>query len=207
MAWEPDYTDLAAYKHFARIDDADTQDDDEITVAIPMVSRAIDRQAGRQFGQTATAVAAVYTPRYSWAKSQWYVETEDMGDVTGLSVQWDSTGDRTYATTVDASDYVLWPYNAAFKGRPYERIYFTSSAPVTASVIGVRVTVKWGWVTVPTGIVGATHLQINRIHNRRDAPFGVAGSPDSGSEMRLLAKLDPDVVVAVRPYARRAWVR
>ena len=53
----------------------------------------------------------------------------------------------------------------------------------------------------------ATLLQASRLAARRDSPFGVAGSPDAGSEMRLLARVDPDVAVALEPYRRRIWTR
>jgi hypothetical protein len=43
-------------------------------------------------------------------------------------------------------------------------------------------------------------MQASRLLSRRDAPFGIAGSPEMGSEMRLLAKLDPDVDLLVQPY-------
>jgi hypothetical protein len=68
----------------------------------------------------------------------------------------------------------------------------------------VQVTATWGWTAVPATIKKATLLQASRFYKRRDAPFGVAGSPDMGSEMRLLAKVDPDVEVMLGDY-RRKW--
>jgi len=50
-------------------------------------------------------------------------------------------------------------------------------------------------------------LQSSRIAARRDSPFGVAGSPETGSELRLLDRVDPDVAVTLSRYRRRAWVR
>jgi hypothetical protein len=50
----------------------------------------------------------------------------------------------------------------------------------------------------------ATLLQGGRLYTRRSALFGIAGSPESGSEMRLLSKVDPDVAVMLRGYRRIA---
>lgn len=56
---------------------------------------------------------------------------------------------------------------------------------------------------IPAEIKLACLIQASRLVTRKDAPFGIAGSPDVGSEMRLLAKLDPDVQVLVRPH--KSW--
>lgn len=56
---------------------------------------------------------------------------------------------------------------------------------------------------VPASINLATLIQAARFVKRRDAPFGVAGSPDMGNELRLLARLDPDVLVLVANH--RNW--
>jgi hypothetical protein len=47
--------------------------------------------------------------------------------------------------------------------------------------------------------VTATQLQCGRIFNRRNTPFGIAGTLETG-QMRLLSRLDPDVEQLVRPY-------
>lgn len=57
--------------------------------------------------------------------------------------------------------------------------------------------------TVPDSIKLACLLQASRFFIRREAPFGIAGSPEAGSELRLLAKVDPDVEVILGPY--RSW--
>jgi hypothetical protein len=56
---------------------------------------------------------------------------------------------------------------------------------------------------VPPTIKLATQLQASRWLKRRDAPFGIAGSPELGSELRLLAKLDPDVEVLLDGHGER----
>ena len=63
---------------------------------------------------------------------------------------------------------------------------------------------KWGWSAVPAAAHSATLLQMARIIKRRDAPFGVAGSPDMGNELRLLAQMDPDAKLLCASI-RRYW--
>lgn len=53
---------------------------------------------------------------------------------------------------------------------------------------------------IPSAVKQACLIQASRFFTRRYAPFGVAGSPDSGSEIRLLAKVDVDVAVILGPY-------
>lgn len=57
---------------------------------------------------------------------------------------------------------------------------------------------------VPSGVRLACLLQASRWYKRRDAAFGVLGSPDMGNMTRLLAKLDPDVAVLISTY-KRPW--
>jgi hypothetical protein len=53
---------------------------------------------------------------------------------------------------------------------------------------------------IPDAVKAACLIQASRFFTRRYAPFGVAGSPDSGSEIRLLAKVDADVAVILGPF-------
>lgn len=55
--------------------------------------------------------------------------------------------------------------------------------------------------STPSAIVNACLLQASRFWSRRSSPFGVAGSPEFGNELRLLNRLDPDVEVMLGPYA------
>jgi hypothetical protein len=64
---------------------------------------------------------------------------------------------------------------------------------------------KWGWPTVPTPAKVATMLQTARLAARRDSPFGIAGSPSEGSELRLLATLDPDLKTSLTAFRRDWW--
>jgi hypothetical protein len=204
MAWAPDYCDTSELASLVRIDD--TLDDAQLALAIATASRAIDHAAGRQFGLVASAEARYYTPSWSRTLGRWTVETDDLMTTTGLAVAGDLLGDSTYGDTLDVAYVNPRPLNAAQKGRPWTGLSIEPLSPVQfcAREDSVKVTGRWGWTAVPTTIKQATLLQASRLLARRDAPFGIAGSPDVGSEMRLLARVDPDVAVAIAPY-RRWW--
>lgn len=190
MAWAPNYcedTDLADY---ARI--PDTDDDVQLGLAISAASRAIDRHCRRQFGLVATPEARRYRVRSRCG--YWVATVDDLMTTTGLLVDGQAVVDPE-----------LTPLNAAAEGRPWTALEVDESAVDDRG--RVSITASWGWTTVPTAVVEACLLQASRVFARRGAPFGIAGSPDSGSEMRLLAKVDPDVAVSLEPYRRKARPR
>jgi hypothetical protein len=97
--------------------------------------------------------------------------------------------------------------NAAQTGRPFTKLYVDddSAAKPTTERHGVTISAVWGWDAVPVPVEQATLLQASRFHARRFSPYGVAGSPEAGSEMRLLAKLDPDVELALARSRLIRW--
>jgi hypothetical protein len=188
MPWAPNYAlaeDLADYER-ADVDD----EGDRLDSALSASSRTIDRFTRRQFGAVEALEARRYPVRYR--SGCWVVDIDDLQDVTGLLVD---------GVTAVAPD--LRPYNAVLNGMAWTRLVLDTE-PAADTVLIVA---PWGWSAFPETIVEATLLQASRVFKRRDAPFGVAGSPDSGSEMRLLAKLDPDVEVMCRKYRRTAVPR
>ena len=206
MAWAPAYASTSELASLVRI--GDTLDDAQLSIAIETASRTIDGPNGcnRQFGRVDAPEDRFYTPRWSRDARRWVEEIDDLMTTTGLVVKVDSLDDGTYPDTVTAGYVLRRPLNAAAKGRPWTElvVHPNSSVQPTGREAGVQVTARWGWSSVPTAIKEATLLQASRILARRDAPFGVAGSPEAGSEVRLLARLDPDVSVAVAPF-RRWW--
>lgn len=200
MTWAPDYVtseDLAAYVRV--VDDLDNA---QMGLAIAAASRAIDRCTRRQFGRVVVAEARTFTAYYNQARDRWLVPIDDLMTDEDLAVAWDSDGDESYSAEVVA--YGLRPANAAQIERPWEELAILPSSAVSVDDTdnAVQVTARWGWSEVPSAITQACLLQASRILARRDSPFGIAGSPTMGSEMRLLAKVDPDVEVALRPYRR-----
>lgn len=192
MAWKPDYCTLAELKSYLRIEDSD--DDVLLAVWIKTVSRNIDDQAGRQFGKVDLPESRSYPTAYDRHLGCWVAQIDDVMDVDELDVV-DSN-----ARVV--TDYELWPINAAAEGEPYTQIMVNKSGRLVISA-------PWGWLPGTAGPVAAkaaVWLQSGRLAARRDSPFGIAGSPsEGGSEIRLLAKLDPDVITCLNPVRRQWW--
>lgn len=206
MSWAPDYVSIAELAAVTRIGDAN--DDAVLALAAGTASRAIDDRCRRQFGLAVTAEARFYTPRWSRSRGGWLVPIDDLMTTTGLVVAVDQGDDGTYETTV--TGYRMRPYNAAATGRPWTELLIPDTALTTLPQCwpapgAVRVTARWGWSGIPDAIRQACLLQASRLLSRRDSPFGVAGSPEAGSELRLLSSLDPDVRTSVEPYRRRTW--
>lgn len=193
MSWAPNYVTEAEMRAFLRINDSD--DDVQLGVAITAASRAIDRHANRQFGVVAAAEERFYTGQYDRHRCRWLVDVDDFMTVTDLVVEVDGTAVTTF---------VKEPRNAAAEGEPWTSLVFDLDSPVvpTGAVDEVSVTALWGWTSVPTAVKQATYLQASRFFARRDSPYGIAGSPDAGSELRLLARLDVDVATSLGPYLR-----
>lgn len=193
MAWAPDYASTADLAAYLGIEDA--VDDVQLALAATASSRAVDRHTNRQFGLVAAAEERLYTARWDRRRCRWVVAIDDLMTTDNLTI------------TVDAGEitaYQLSPANAAQEGRPWTEVVVDpeSTVQTTAALLGVTIEAEWGWSAVPDTIKQATLLQASRLFKRRDAPFGIAGSPDQGSEMRLLARVDPDVAVVLGPYVR-----
>lgn len=216
MALNPDYVDLEVVRANLRLDPDDSDDDLFLGILVAAASRAIDHATNRQFGNLSAAAARYYDApapatdgRYvrGGISGPWggrsALEIFDLMSTDDLVVEFDQDDDGTFeeATT----EFDLWPWNAAADGKPWTHIVFRRGVSVPTLERSVQVTARWGWADVPAAIAEACLLQVNRWYKRRDSAFGVAGSPDMGNELRLLAKLDPDVAVLIaqlnRPWA------
>jgi hypothetical protein len=196
VTWKPDYITVVQLDAYLRVDD--TIDDAELAVWVTSASRAIDKRTNRQFGQLAAPAARTYrrTPFYDPTTGLWTLEIDDVQDVTGLTIN---------GVPYASSGAVLLPDNAPADGEPWQRIGFVTwpypsypGMPMSNTLVG-----RWGWSAVPSQVIGAAKLQCSRWAARRDSPYGIAGSPDAGSEMRLLARLDPDVSTTLAGLSRR----
>lgn len=204
MPWRPDYITAEELADYVRTDVE--SDRPELTAACSSASRAIDDATYRQFGQTASE-ARVFTPKWSPLRGMWVVECDDLfAAPTAIAV--DTAADGTFATTVDPANVLMLPVNSAAEGRPFLRVALRRGVSVfnPLGYESVRLTAVWGWATVPATIVAATKLQASRFFARRNSPYGVAGSPDQGSEIRLLSRVDPDVRLMIRDYKRDVWL-
>jgi len=193
MAWQPDYITIAQLKASLRISDA--VDDAELPAIVTAASRAIDLCCNRQFGKVAAPEQRYYTARFSCRRGLWVVDVDDLMSTTGLTV-------LVGSTTV--TKYTLEPRNAAAEGKPWTRLVFAVDAEIQPTGIDGEVapTGSWGWTAVPSQVTVAAKLQSSRFVARRDSPYGIAGSPTTGSELRLLARVDPDVAVSLAGLVR-----
>ncbi|ONI73082.1 hypothetical protein ALI144C_44845 [Actinosynnema sp. ALI-1.44] len=197
MAWAPDYLTVDEYKSDYK-DIPDDADDARIAWAITTASRSVDDHCSqgvdRQFGTLDGPQDRLYTATWSSERCRWVVEVDDFyADVTVVAG----------GATITGS--LALPLNAAKKGRPWEKLVLPRGTDLTGEEGEVIATTRWGWPAVPVPVKQATALQTNRLLARGDSPFGVAGSPDAGGEMRLLSRVDPDVAVSLQSYVRRGW--
>ena len=209
MPWAPNYAITDELREYVRIDDA--ADDTVIEAVLASASRSIDYACDprvdhyRQFGRTDDVEDRWYTAsRRGYdtpVRGQWVAQVDDIATAAGLVV----AVEDGLGGSIEVTGVGLRPRNAAQVGRPSTTVCFAGSSAPSPSPLAdaIRVTAVWGWPAVPTAIHEACLIQSSRLLARRDAPFGIAGSPETGSEVRLLARLDPDVEQLVRPYARR----
>jgi hypothetical protein len=194
VVWRPDYCTSVELKRELKI--TDDLDDAWVALVVTAASRAVDRHARRQFGLLAAAEPRQCGPAtYRIELDRWVVPIPDLMTDVGLIVE---LGDDTL------TDAELEPLDAPDDGKPWTRLALAEASSVTWPTRGRRVTVtaQWGWSAVPSTVKTATLLQAQRFYARRDSPYGVAGSPDLGSELRLLAKVDADVAVMLTDYVR-----
>lgn len=181
MTWKPDYATGATLEDFVR---ANTGDPYVATYATA-ASRAVDGFCNRQFGQLAAAATFTYdaTNAVRLNNGRYLLEIDDVQDLTGLTVTVNGT-----AVAAGATGYLMHERDAIAKGYPHTAISLRDCPQGDVAVFA-----KFGWAAVPSSVVGATWLQVNRWHVRRESPYGTAGAPSEGSEVRLTAVLDPDV--------------
>lgn len=193
-----DYCTLAELK--ARLTITDSDDDGILSAVIEAVSRQIDKETKRRFYTTASNEIRYYTPR----SGNMLFPNDDILSID--TFECDDDGDGTYDETWQNTDYYLQPYNAALDGRPYLWIETTPIGDYSFTLMkkSVKLTGKFGYCAIadlPYPIREACLLQCERIFKRKDAPFGVAGTPELGM-LRLQAELDPDVQKLIAPYKR-----
>ena len=191
MTWRPVYATTADLKGFVRV--SGTIDDQFIALDLAAASRAVDRATHRQFGVVAAVEARTYPVRYSRHRDRWIATVDDLCTAVGA----------VFPTTVDPP--TLEPRNAVLDGFAWTEAHWTADPRAADGTVSI--TASWGWTAVPDAVKLATLLQASRLVARRESPFGVAGSPQTGSELRLLERLDPDVAVIVKAYTREEWAR
>lgn len=181
MPWAPDYETDEVLADFVRTE----TDDPYIPGYGSAASRAVDEACNRQFGKMDAAATLTYdaTSAAQLPNGRWLLLVDDLQDLTGVTVTVDGT-----AVAAGVDGYQWWERNAAAFGVPYIGITLRDRPRGDVDVFG-----KFGWTTTPPAVPAAVRLQVNRWHIRRESPYGTAGSPSEGSEIRLSARLDPDV--------------
>lgn len=183
MAWAPAYATLAQARAYLQVSDDNTDDDLWIESLVMSASRAVDAHCNRQFGwaaATRTYPGSDAVP-LGTGEPGWLLSTTDIQELLGATV-------AVGGLVLDESAYQGWPRENYLEGKP-----FTGLLLAAAPTADVAITTTWGWMSVPDQACNATLLQTARWHVRRQSPYGTAGSPGDASEMRLLARLDPDV--------------
>jgi hypothetical protein len=202
------YATLNELKAFVAIPVSDTVDDTALQLALDAASTQVEGFCDRLF--TADSVA---TTRWYTVTDTGHVDVDPISTTTGLVVATDDNGDGVAETSWTLNtDYRLEPINAALSSpvEPWTRLVVLGTRwfPRLQYRPGVSVTAKFGWPggTAPQAVKLATLIQASRLFKRKDAPFGVAGSVEFGSEMRLLNELDRDAQNLLRPFRRNWWV-
>lgn len=202
MGWKPLYASVDEMRDWLRRRDiADTDDDAIIRLKLGASSRALDKSCSgsvaRQFGKVDTVVVRSYPLRWSRTLGAYAAEIDDLMDVTGLTFSVDGVA-------LTADQYKLRPRNALADGMPYTDVILVDVAVSTMEIFGSAL---WGWnPPYPDPVKEATMLQTSRLNIRRDSPYGLAGGSDSGTELRLLERLDPDIRPLLSGYVRLGWV-
>jgi hypothetical protein len=195
VAWAPDYVTVSELKSYRRIDG--TGDDIELALAAGSASRAIDGATGRQFGKTDAVEIRTYKAGWSDSEGCYFADIDDVQTLAGLVV-------TVSGAAVTSGDYELWPVNADKDGKPWEKLYVATVTPPTfgRGLGTVQVAATFGWTAVPVSIRNACLLQASKFFVSRNMPHGIAGSPDLGNEMRLLAKEHPEVELMLKEFTR-----
>ena len=178
-------------------------------IALEAAARAIEIRCNRSFAVAGSASARLFTARYrrelnssvAYSIPRVVVEIDDTFDDEGdVVVNLDTTGNGDWGDAV--TTFRMTPFNNADKGRPFTGLLFDVGTAVPIDADSVKVTAAWGWDAIPNTVRQANLIQAARFLKRRDAAFGVAGSPEMGNEMRLLDKLDPDVALMLSGFRR-----
>jgi hypothetical protein len=190
--------ELAATGTFTLTDVSDPVDDGIFESMAEAISRAIDNELGRRFYVNGTDEDRYYTPGNAYI-----LDIDDVVSVAQIAT--DEAQDRTYLTPWSGTDYDLWPYNAVLESRPYMEIQVRSTGNYRfwpGQARSVKVTGTFGFsATAPAPIREATLLAAEKLFRRKDAIFGVVGSPVFGT-LKQIIKDDPELHMLLDGYRR-----
>lgn len=176
-----------------------TTDDQLLCDVITSVSRGIDKQTSRYFYKSTAS-----EERYFTANNYSRVFVGDVVSVTALSTD-TLDGSRTYPVAWSATDYDLWPYDAATgsEPEPYRFIEVTTAGlyqfPVSVRK-GVKLSAVFGWSAVPEMINSACLIWSARLYKRYATPLGTSAMSTLGAMSIKVPPPDPDVELMLSNY-------
>jgi hypothetical protein len=178
--------------YLAYLGSADAQLTPEQEAELLHASRAWDLLCNVPAGYFAAEDGAAASQRVLTANDPYELWTGAFYSTTGLVVETDVDGDRTFETVWSGStDYFVEPNDA-----PYRRICVDKTLGAYAFPTGqrrVRVTALWGFsATAPAPVTRAVLLLAKRYSVRENTPEGVKA--DGGEHMMKLGQGDPDVM-------------
>jgi hypothetical protein len=190
MALGDPYATLAELKDYLKIPVDKTSLDEALGDALASATAEIERHTNRQFNKTTSATARVFEPT-SWRGA----DVDDFWTVSGLVVETDSGGVGTFDTTWTSADYELLPFNGIVNGQPgwpfnelrsVGGLFFPKygKQPFRRKAV-LRVTAQWGWDAVPAPVHQSCLIMAAETFRIKDAPFGVAGSDQFGTVLRV----------------------
>jgi len=194
-------------KEILGIAEADTTDDNRLTVAADAATQQIQAWCNRHFVQQAAVSARTFV-----ATTPWMLEIDDVSTAAGLVIKTDEDADGVFETTWASTDYQLEPLNGKLGGQdwPYTRVRAIKARefPFDYGQALVEVTARWGWANpndddlyVPQPVKEAAQIQGVSIFKSADAPLGIAGFGDIGI-MRLRQAMHPVAMALLAPYKR-----
>ena len=194
MAITNGYLTRADLKTALAIGTADTADDSVLDEIATTVSRMIDDYTGQFFYQIAGGTA------YYTAANPAFVPTDPFTSISQLAS--DNDGNGTFSTIWTAADYIASPYNAAVFSEPYRAVQTAPGANIAFPYIarGVRLIGNLGWAAVPAAVKQAAIIQATAVYEARKAPFGIVGSTEQGTVLRMSSRMHPEAQLLLEPY-------
>lgn len=166
-------------------------------------SRLIDRYCGRQPGAFAADTDSVRYYDGGRTLEQWIDEIAAAPTTVAVAETGhadDASGSGGLYTTWAASDYRLWPYNAAAEMKPYRRmdidLLYGTKATWYSFHKCVKVTGKWGYSTTanqPPEIGRATIATVVRWWMRAQQGFRDTGGVIELGKLVYTKSIDPEV--------------
>lgn len=175
-----------------------------IEEAIESASDWIREHCGRRFFQE----AATSTRTYKCDDAE-VMTVADISTTTGLVIKTDTSGDYSWSTTWDSTDYDLEPANAEVVGsgstappHAWWRIVAIDDKafPVSTRRRTLQVTARFGWSGIPDNVKQACKLLSSRIMHRAGSPHGIAGTSEFGAVR--ITRNDADVLNLLAPYIK-----